>query len=79
MATENVSSGGIKMFALLALAGDIGCTVGPSSAGFIAQLFGHNLKISFLFSALFPAAMVVLILMMLRATKKQIHSKEQEK
>ena len=78
MATERVSGGGIKMFALLALAGDVGCTLGPSSAGFIAQLFGHNLKISFLFSTLFPAAMIVLILMMPRSTKKQIHSKKQE-
>ena len=70
MATENVSGGGIKMFALLALAGDIGCTVGPSSAGFIAQLFGHNLRISFLFLALFPAIMIVLILMIRKNAKK---------
>lgn len=58
------------MFALLALAGDIGCTVGPSSAGFIAQLFGHNLRVSFLFSALFPVAMIILILLILRSAKK---------
>lgn len=70
MATENISGGGIKMFALLALAGDIGCTVGPSSAGFIAQLFGHNLRVSFLFSALFPVAMIILILLILRSAKK---------
>ena len=70
MATENVSGGGIKMFALLAFAGDIGCTVGPSSAGFIAQLFGDDLRISFLFSALFPATMIVLILLILRSINK---------
>ena len=75
MATENISNGGLKMFALLALAGDIGCTLGPSSAGFIAQLFGHNLKISFLFSALFPSAMIVLILLILKTIKKNNSSK----
>lgn len=75
MATENVSGGGIKMFALLALAGDLGCTVGPSSAGFIAQLFGHNLRIAFLFSALFPVIMIALILAICKNTKKTL-SKE---
>ncbi len=75
MATENIPNGGLKMFALLAFAGDIGCTLGPSSAGFIAQIFGHNLKISFLFSALFPATMVVLIPLILKKIKKQNHPK----
>ena len=75
MATEKVSGGGIKMFALLALAGDIGCTLGPSGAGFIAQLFGHNLRISFLFSALFPAIMILLILAINKNAKKSTSPK----
>ena len=48
------------MFALLALAGDVGCLVGPTAAGWIAEACGNNLKISFLISILFP----VLILLM---------------
>lgn len=61
MATEKIPNGGVKMFALLALAGDAGCTVGPTAAGWIAETFGNNLKISFVFSTVFPAIMIALI------------------
>ena len=49
------------MFALLALAGDAGCTLGPSAVGIIASFFGDDLKISFLFSIIFPALMILFI------------------
>ena len=46
--------GGISMFAILALAGDLGCLAGPSIAGGIADLLGGNLKWAFFFATLFP-------------------------
>ena len=46
--------GGISMFAMLALAGDLGCLAGPSIAGGIADLLGGDLKWAFVFAALFP-------------------------
>lgn len=50
--------GGTAMFGLLALAGDVGCSAGPSLVGFIAGANGGSLK-----SALLPAiAFPVLIL-----------------
>ncbi len=59
LATSKVPHGGIKMFALLALAGDAGCTVGPTAVGWIADAFGNNLKVSFIFSAIFPLLIIV--------------------
>lgn len=61
MASENISGGGVKMFAMLALAGDVGCTLGPTAAGFIAECFGDDLKVSFVASTVFPIAMIILI------------------
>ncbi len=61
MATERIPHGGVKMFALLALAGDAGCTLGPVTAGWIAELFGDDLKISFIFCIIFPALMLLFI------------------
>lgn len=54
--------GGSTMFALLALAGDIGCTAGPSIAGLAAQLANDNLKTGILTAVIFPTVLAVLIL-----------------
>lgn len=60
LASQKISFGGVKMFAYLALAGDIGCLVGPTAAGWIAEAFGNDLKVSFLLATVFP----MLILLM---------------
>lgn len=52
--------GGGAMFALLALAGDIGCTVGPSIVGFVAQTANDNLKLGILAAVVFPLTLAVL-------------------
>lgn len=54
--------GGSMMFALLALAGDIGCTAGPSIAGLAAQIANDNLKTGILTAVIFPTVLAVLIL-----------------
>ena len=60
------------MFAMLALAGDLGCTVGPSMTGFIAETLNDNLKISFLFATVFPVTILLLLpFIMLSKKKKQ--------
>lgn len=61
LATSTIPFGGVRMFALLALAGDMGCTVGPSLTGLIAELLNDNLKISFLFATVFPIVILILI------------------
>lgn len=71
MATEKIPGGGVKMFALLALAGDAGCTLGPTAAGWIAEAFGNNLKISFVFSTVFPAIIIALVTVLLIQQRKK--------
>ncbi len=62
MASAAIPLGGTPMFALLALAGDTGCTSGPSLAGKIADAFGSDIKYGFAFAAVFPVFMLVLSL-----------------
>lgn len=46
--------GGTAMYALLALSGDVGCSVGPTLVGFVSGAFGDNLKIGILTACIFP-------------------------
>ncbi len=47
------------MFALLALGGDLGGSLGPTIVGTISNAFGGDLKIGLLCSAIFPLLLVV--------------------
>lgn len=47
------------MFALLALAGDLGCTAGPTLVGMVSDSFGGELKTGILVAVIFPALMIV--------------------
>jgi MFS family permease len=59
LAAESVKYGGTTMFALLALAGDLGCSVGPTVAGFMSGVFGGNLQLGILCAVLFPTVMLI--------------------
>lgn len=69
LATRHISFGGTRMFALLALAGDLGCVVGPSVAGVIADAFGGDLRISFIASAIFPLIILTTIPIIIKKSK----------
>ena len=61
LASAKMPYGGVKMFALLAMAGDLGCLAGPTAAGWIAEACGNNLQIPFLLSTIFPALILLMI------------------
>lgn len=53
-ASASLSRGGTAMFALLALAGDVGCSVGPTLVGMVSGALGDNLKLGILSAVIFP-------------------------
>lgn len=53
-ASAAIKGGGTAMFAMLALAGDVGCSGGPTLAGFVSDSFGGDLKKGILAAILFP-------------------------
>ena len=59
LSAEKYKSGGTKMFAILALAGDIGCSSGPSVVGFVADAVGGNLKPGLAAAMIFPIVIFV--------------------
>ena len=54
MAAASVKRGGTALFALLALAGDVGCSSGPTYVGMISGVLSDNLKMGNLCSSCFP-------------------------
>lgn len=59
LATENCPTGGTVMFALLALAGDLGCGFGPTVVGQVAQWFGDKLDVGLLVAIIFPIVLII--------------------
>ncbi len=57
-AAVSLRTGGTAMFALLALAGDFGCSSGPTLVGFVSDAVGGNMKIGILAGVVFPALML---------------------
>lgn len=64
-----IPKGGASMFALFALAGDLGCSVGPGIAGMAASIFGDNLRIGILCACIFPLLMLTAILTDMKRSK----------
>ncbi|MDR2974631.1 MAG: MFS transporter [Propionibacteriaceae bacterium] len=64
-AAAAIKGGGTAMFALLALAGDLGCSAGPTLVGLVSSQFGDNLKTGVLAAIVFP----LVLLMALRFAK----------
>ncbi len=54
LAAEKIPRGGTVLFALLALAGDLGCTSGPAVVGKVSEVSGGNVSSGLLFAAVFP-------------------------
>lgn len=52
-------AGGTAMFALLALAGDIGCSTGPSIVGLVSDGLNGNMRMGILAAILFPILMLL--------------------
>lgn len=61
-ATAAIPGGGTAMFALLALAGDLGCAGGPTLAGLVSDAAGGNLRTGILAAAIFPVGMLLCLL-----------------
>ncbi len=59
IASARCPKGGTAMFALLALAGDAGCSGGPTVVGIIAGQFDGNLKKGLAAAIVFPIVMIV--------------------
>ncbi len=59
LAAERCPKGGTAMFALLALAGDSGCALGPAVVGFVSGALNDNLKLGIISAVIFPTILFI--------------------
>lgn len=66
ISSQKIPLGGTAMFALLAMAGDLGGSIGPGLVGIITQKANDNLRAGLLIGCIFPAILVLSILLLNR-------------
>ncbi len=69
-AAVSLKTGGTAMFALLALAGDLGCSSGPTLVGFVSDAIGGNMKLGILAAVVFPTLLLICLLISRHSQKK---------
>ena len=62
--------GGTALFALLALAGDLGCSGGPTLVGFVSGALGDQLRLGILAGVIFPVLLLAGLYACRKLTKK---------
>ena len=71
ISSKTFPAGGTAMFALLAMAGDLGGTIGPSLVGRIAQNNGDAMQYGLRAGSIFPVVLVVSIIIIICSQKKE--------
>ncbi len=69
ISSKTIPTGGTAMFALLALAGDIGGTLGPAVVGNVSQLSGNNLQAGIVGGIGFPLILIICVVIARRWNK----------
>ena len=74
-AAASLRGGGTAMFALLALAGDLGCSGGPTLAGMVSGAAGDNLRAGILAAVVFPLLLLLGLWLLRRVRARETHKK----
>ncbi|MBO5373268.1 MAG: MFS transporter [Lachnospiraceae bacterium] len=59
LGAANVKRGGTMMFAFFALAGDVGCSAGPTFVGKMTAIFSDSMKMGILCACVFPILLLI--------------------
>ncbi len=68
--SPRLPQGGTALFAMLAMAGDLGGGFGPSLVGTVTQQAGDNLQMGMLTGCVFPLALVLALFLLIKKTGK---------
>lgn len=61
ISASRLKTGGTAMFAFLALAGDVGCSLGPTTVGIASGILNDNLQLGILIAVFFPVLLLILL------------------
>lgn len=73
ISSKKFPKGGTAMFALLAMAGDLGGSIGPSLVGNVTQMAGDNLQRGMLAGSIFPVVLVISVMIIMISNNKSSH------
>lgn len=71
LSSQRMPAGGTAMFALLAMAGDLGGSLGPSLVGYAAQQQGDSLMAGMRVGCIFPVVLILGLMLMKRMNKQE--------
>ena len=71
LSTKAMPNLSTAMFAFLAVAGDIGCTAGPSLIGWITDSLDGDLKKGLIFAIIFPIMIIIALFVLSKIQKKK--------
>ena len=69
MSAAGIRNGGTLMFALFALAGDVGCSAGPTLVGMVSSVANNNLKLGTLAAIFFPILCIICCITKMKRVK----------
>ncbi len=71
ISSKTFPAGGTAMFALLAMAGDLGGSIGPALVGRVSQHFGDDIRAGMGAGLIFPAVLIIMLIIISLASKKE--------
>ena len=71
ISSRKFPAGGTAMFALLAMAGDLGGSIGPGIVGRVTQSVGDNIQIGMGVGLIFPLILLVMLFLLARSNVKR--------
>ena len=69
VSAKAIPTGGTAMFAILAVCGDIGCSIGPQVAAIVSEIGGAGLSMGLLVCIMFPLIIAVSMSLYLKKRK----------
>lgn len=69
-ASKTIIRGGTSLFAFLALAGDVGCALGPTLVGLVSSSNNDNLKIGIMVSIIIPITLLISLVVLIFMKRK---------
>jgi len=62
ISSKTFPTGGTAMFALLAMAGDLGGSIGPAIVGRVTQFAGDNIRVGMRVGLIFPTVLILMLI-----------------
>ena len=71
ISSKKFPMGGTAMFALLAMAGDLGGSIGPGIVGYVTQNSDNNIRVGMGIGLIFPLVLLIMLFILCKGKKTQ--------